>query len=127
MEIREAVTLPVREMRLLYVLVQMTIMKIMHWLMFWIPAWKAQIVDTMNHRLNMVNTGMKVEQWQDSIVTVQSWRALARAITLDVRKRVKQGGSAYDATVLTLDGKERKLLDFQNGARPLVVVFGSCT
>lgn len=127
MEIREAVTLPVREMRLLYVLVQMTIMKVMYWLMFWIPAWKVQIVNTMNHRLNMANTGMKVEQWQDSIVTVQSWRALARAITLDVRKRVKQGGSAYDATVLTLDGKERKLLDFQNGARPLVVVFGSCT
>lgn len=127
MEIREAVTLPVREMRLLYVLVQMTIMKVMYWLMFWIPAWKAQLVDTMNRRLDMAGTGMKVEQWQDSMVSVRSWLALARAITLDVRKRVKLGGPAYDATLLALDGKERKLYEFQKGVRPLVVVFGSCT
>ena len=127
MELREAVTLPVREMRHLYVLVQRTIMKVVYWLMFWITAWKAQLVDTMNRRLDMAGTGTKVEQWQDSIVSVQSWRALARAITLDVRKRVKLGGPAYDATLLALDGKERKLFEFQKGVRPLVVVFGSCT
>lgn len=127
MEVREVMTLPVREIRLMYLLIQMTIMKILYWMMFWIPAWKAQIVATMNRRLNMADTGMKVEQWQDSIVSVRSWLALGRAITLDARKSVRPGGPAFDATVMNLKGEEQKLFDYVNGARPLVVVFGSCT
>lgn len=127
MEVREVMTMPIREMRLVYMLIQMTIMKIVYWMMFWIPAWKAEIVASMNQRMNMSETGMKVEQWQDSIVSLQAWLALSRAMTLDARKKVKLGGPAFDANVVSLDGKEKKLLDFENGARPLVVVFGSCT
>lgn len=127
MEVREAMTLPIREIRLLYLLIQMTIIKIIHWMMFWIPAWKEQIVATMNRRLNMADTGMRVEQWQDSMVSLRSWLALSRAIALDARKRVRQGGPAFDATVMNLQGEEQKLFDYVNGARPLVVIFGSCT
>ena len=46
---------------------------------------------------------------------------------LDMRKTVYAGGPAYNGDVVTLDGVTRRLLDFQQGCRPLVVVFGSCT
>ena len=59
-----------------------------------------------------------------------SWRFLRgvlRGLTLDARKTVRAGGPAYNGDVVTLDGVTRRLLDFQQGSRPLVVVFGSCT
>jgi len=56
-----------------------------------------------------------------------SLRPRLRSRMLDMRKTVYAGGPAYNGDVVTLDGVTRRLLDFQQGCRPLVVVFGSCT
>ena len=58
----------------------------------------------------------------------QHLRSLLRSRVLDTRKLVVEGAAPYDADVLSLDGVTwRRLLDFRQGSRPLVVVFGSCT
>jgi len=117
----------VRELQLLIILVQFAVLKIMHWFLFWIPSQKAKIVEVACRRTGMINSGMRVEQWQDSIVTYASYRSLCRSIALDMRKKVKAGGPAYDGHVVRLDGTPAKLFDFQTVVRPLVVVFGSST
>ena len=40
---------------------------------------------------------------------------------------LKVGLPAPNINILTLDGVKKKLLDFENKGRPLVVNFGSCT
>ena len=40
---------------------------------------------------------------------------------------LKVGLQAPNIDVITLDGSNKKLLDFQRAGRPLVVNFGSCT
>ena len=40
---------------------------------------------------------------------------------------LKVGLQAPNINILTLDGVKKKLLDFENKGRPLVVNFGSCT
>jgi hypothetical protein len=64
---------------------------------------------------------------QDTIVTWQSWWSTCQSMALDLRKTVRVGGPACDAAVVALDGTSHRLLDYQRGARPLVLIFGSCT
>jgi len=42
-------------------------------------------------------------------------------------KTAQVDGPAHDGDVVGLDGAMQRLLDFQRGSRPLVLVFGSCT
>jgi len=65
---------------------------------------------------------------QDTVFTLPSIRSTLHSLILDVRKTVRAGGPAFNGDVVELDGVTRwRLLDFQRGSRPLVVVFGSCT
>ena len=56
------------------------------------------------------------------------WRAWTTIYRMVVQsKTVHAGGPAYDGEVVCLDGVTRRLLHFQRGRRPLVLIFGSCT
>lgn len=116
-----------RELHLLYVIIQFAVIKVLHWVLFWIPSQKKKIVAVASKRAGMDRASLHVDQWQDSIVSLQSYLSLCRSITLDTRKLVHAGGPAYDSGLLTLDGKPGRLLDYQQGLRPLVAIFGSCT
>ena len=59
--------------------------------------------------------------------SMRAMRSRLHSRILDVRKTVREGGPAFNGDVVGLDGVIRRLLDFQRGSRPLVVVFGSCT
>jgi len=50
-----------------------------------------------------------------------------RKLMIAVRRTVRLGGPAFNADVVGLDGVTRRLLDFQQDSRPLVLVFGSCS
>lgn len=117
----------VRELHLLYIIINFAVIKIMHWVLFWFPSHKAKIVEQAEKRTGMHKTTLTVEQWQDSIVSFQSYLSLCRSVMLDSRKLARQGGPAINSGVVTLDSQPSNLLDYQNGVRPLVVVFGSCT
>ena len=124
---RLAPVIALRELHLLYTLLYFAIVKIIHWTLFWFPSQKSQIVAAACKRTAMHTTNLSVEQWQDSIVTWQSYRSLCRSVALDVRKSVRQGGPAANSGVVTLDETPRRLLDYQRGVRPLVLIFGSST
>jgi len=59
--------------------------------------------------------------------SMRSMRSMLRGRILDVQKTVREGGPAFNGDVVGLVGVMRRLHDFQQGSRPLVVVFGSCT
>ena len=64
---------------------------------------------------------------QATLYTWRFLRSVLRSRVIDLRKTVHAGGPAYDADVVGVDGVTRRLLDFERGSRPLVLVFGSCT
>jgi len=125
--LQRAPALLLREMNLIYLMVHFALIKILHWILFWFPSQKQKIIDDTSKRTGMSKTMLRKDQWEDSIVSLQSYLSLCRSLSLDARKSVHQGGPASDSSLMTLEGKSGKLLNYQHGLRPLVVIFGSCT
>jgi hypothetical protein len=149
--IRGAVRRCLVELILLYISVRLAVATIVMWIMFWFPSLKAKIVETVKIRTQMPTSGgggdvtgrqaggggdgvkwsnynMPVENWQDTLVTWSSYRAICRSVALDLRKTACVGQPAVDCPVVRLeDGSTERLLDHERSGRPLVLVFGSCS
>ena len=83
---------------------------------YFMPAGQSSIV-----------TGLTAEEFVASFGSYHAWLRRYKSVKLDAFKKVWLGGPAYNASVITKDGKYCKLLDFQKEGRPLVLNFGSCT
>lgn len=67
---------------------------------------------------------------KDYVNSEYSWKFVlhaAKSRLLDVFKEAQLNQVAPNPTVVCLDGSRKKLLDFIDQDRPLVVNFGSCT
>ena len=61
------------------------------------------------------------------VFNYRAWTSIYRHAVIRRCMTVRLGGRAFNADVVGLDGVMRRLLDYQRGSRPLVLVFGSCT
>ena len=60
-------------------------------------------------------------------ITYKTFLTMLRVQYLHTSCPLKVGMEPPNINILTIDGIQKKLLDFQNHGRPLVVNFGSCT
>ena len=67
------------------------------------------------------------EEFVSSYGSYNAWKMCCKCYKLDIFKTVREGGEAYNASVVTADGKQCRLLDFEKRGRPLILNFGSCT
>src|SRR6218665_422173 len=108
-------------------LAEVTVNKVWYWFAFFDPARKERLVTHLSRVTRMDKTDLRPDQWQDTLVTLSSWWAHCKSLVLDARKSVHVGGPAYNACVCTLEACEKRILDYQCGDRPLVLIFGSRT
>ncbi|KAK2153527.1 hypothetical protein LSH36_294g03017 [Paralvinella palmiformis] len=112
---------------LTFLFVWLVIEKFLLRLAFAIPGISERLMNKIEKKTHMDETGMSKDDW---IPTITSWQCLKsdlRLFLLEFRKKVFPGGEAYNASIVRLDGSRAKLLDYQRPGRPLVVNFGSCT
>ena len=68
------------------------------------------------------------EDYWSSLFGWEMLRTCFRMVDLNLSKTARAGSTAFNAPLVSLDGKQDfKLLDFARGDRPLVVNFGSCS
>lgn len=113
--------------RLIVFCFQMIIQKLMLRALFLMPSKKRAILTEIASKTHMDVSALKLEDWQDTIFTWASMKSNIKMFILDMYKTVVEGGTPYNANLLTLDNQRIKLLDFVQGDRPLVLNFGSCT
>lgn len=108
-------------------LMRLTMYKLFYLFAFQIPGLKHHLVEQMSKDNQMEETGLRVEQWQDTITTFKAWQSACRSYILDMRKKAKLFGPVVSAQVVKMDRSTCDIGDFQKPGRPLVVFFGSCS
>ena len=72
-------------------------------------------------------TSFEKKDYEDTIDTSECIKVFLRFYFFDKLKVASAGFEAPNPVLLTLDGKEKALLNLQQKSRPLVVNFGNCT
>ena len=71
---------------------------------------------------------MKSEDYWDSLFSIKMFQAMWHFSLLDLNRKARLGGKAYNSPVFSPDGRRSfHLLDLMKAHRPLVVNFGSCS
>ena len=101
---------------------------VMRTLFWWKPNYKKEFIDVVDEMQHTNVTKLDVSDWQDTFFQWQHYKHEATRILRDLYKTVYPGGPVDNVTVITLEGKKAKLLDYSTDEeRPLVVNLGSCT
>ena len=116
-----------RLVRVLMLCLTLALQKLYYRALFLVPSVKQRMIAMIGEKTHMNDSSLKAEDWQDTLNTWQAFTATCHMFMQDLYTKVKPNGAAYDAEVVSLDGKPRKLLEFARKDRPLVVNFGSCT
>lgn len=67
------------------------------------------------------------EEWFSLNLGLPALQSMVRDLHLDLKCTAAVGGVAPNLTVFTMEGKNKRLIDFIRPGRPLVVNFGSCS
>ena len=94
---------------------------------YFIPKWREQVNEKLKAVLSGATLTEKEDNYKDSIFTLACIKSICKSNLYDCFRRARYMGKAPDADSVTLNGKRKRLLSFQNHGRPLIVNFGSCT
>lgn len=72
-------------------------------------------------------TSFEKKDYEDTVDTLECIKVFLRFYVFDKLKVACAGFEAPNPVLVSLDGKERALLELQQKSRPLVVNFGNCT
>ena len=94
---------------------------------YFVPSWRHSLNAYIASTLEGTPIIKNEDNYKDSIFTLTYMKSFWYARYNDCFRIAEYMKKAQNVAVVTKYGKIKKLLDFQQNGRPLVINFGSCT